>query len=163
MIASNVLPSIKPVELAVALPQQRVMGVPIHAATMQQAVELCDNAIRLRTPLVVGVVNAAKLVNMRRDPLLRSRLKGNFVLVNNESLSVADTRTGLGLASVSAEGGAAAEIPAASGETAAEPAQAPVFSSGNVSWIPMVVGGLLIAILVVIIIAAITRRRVVMH
>lgn len=97
------------------------------------------------------------------QPLLRSRLKGNFVLVNNESLSVADTRTGLGLASVSAEGGASAEVPVTSGETAAEPAQAPVFSSGSVSWIPMVVGGLLIAILLVIIIAALTRRRVVMH
>lgn len=97
------------------------------------------------------------------DGLLRSRLKGNFVLVNNESLSVADTRTGLGLANVSAEGGAAAEVPVTSGQTASEPAQAPVFSSGNVSWIPMVVGGLLIAILLVIIIAALTRRRVVMH
>jgi cellulose synthase operon protein B len=97
------------------------------------------------------------------DGLLRSRLKGNFVLVNNESLSVADTRTGLGLASVSAEGGASAETPVSSGETAAEPAQAPVFASGNVSWIPMVIGGLLIAILVVIIIAALTRRRTVMH
>jgi cellulose synthase operon protein B len=107
-----------------------------------------------------GVRQAAAALT---QPLLRSRLKGNFVLVNNESLSVADTRTGLGLASVSAQGGAAAEIPVTSGQTAAEPAQAPVFSSGNVSWIPMVVGGLLIAILLVIIIAAITRRRVVTH
>ena len=107
-----------------------------------------------------GVRQAATALT---DPLLRSRLKGNFVLVNNESLSVADTRTGLGLASVSAEGGAAAEVPVTSGETAAEPAQSSVFSGGSVSWIPMVVGGLLIAILLVIIIAAITRRRVVMH
>jgi N-acetylglucosaminyldiphosphoundecaprenol N-acetyl-beta-D-mannosaminyltransferase len=87
MIASNALPSIKPVELAAALPQQRVMGVPIHAATMQQAVDLCDMAIRLRQPLVVGVVNAAKLVNMRRDSLLRdSVLQSDLILADGASV-----------------------------------------------------------------------------
>jgi hypothetical protein len=97
------------------------------------------------------------------NPLLRSRLKGNFVLVNDQSLSVADTRTGLGLASVSAQGNASAQIPTTSEETAVEPEPTTVFSTSSVSWIPMVVGGLLVAILVVIIIAALTRRRVMLN
>jgi cellulose synthase operon protein B len=98
--------------------------------------------------------------NALTNSLLRSRLKGNFVLVNDQSLSVADTRTGLGLAGVSADGNASAQIAVTNNEP--EPAAAPtVFDGSNVGWIPMVVGGLLIAIVVVIIIAAITRRRVV--
>ena len=101
--------------------------------------------------------------NALTDPVLRSQLKGNFVLVNGPSLSVADTRTGLGLASVSADGNAAAEIPVTSGETAATPEPAPPFTGSDVDWIPMAVGGLLITILVVLIIAAITRRRVVVN
>jgi hypothetical protein len=96
------------------------------------------------------------------DGLLRNQLRGNFVLVNGQSLSVADTRTGLGLAGVSAEGNASAQIPTISEEP--EPEVAPtVFDNRNVSWIPMAVGGLLVAILIVIIIAALTRRRAAAH
>ena len=97
------------------------------------------------------------------NPVLRSRLKGNFVLVNGQSLSVADTRTGLGMASVSADGNAPAQIPVTSGETNSTEAPASVLTGNNVGWIPMVIGGLLIAIVIVIIIAALTRRRVVLH
>jgi hypothetical protein len=96
------------------------------------------------------------------DPVLRGQLKGNFVLVNGHSLSVADTRTGLGLASVSADGNASAEFPVTSGEVAT-PEPAPPFTGSDVDWIPMAVGGLLVAILLVIIIAALTRRRVVIN
>jgi cellulose synthase operon protein B len=101
--------------------------------------------------------------NALLNPVLRSRLKGNFALVNGQTLSIADTRTGLGMAGVSADGNAAAEIPVTSGETnsAQAPANAPAGST--VGWIPMVVGGLLIAIVIVIIVAALTRRRVVLH
>jgi hypothetical protein len=101
--------------------------------------------------------------NALTNPALRSRLKGNFALINDQTLSVADTRTGLGMAGVGADGNASAQIPVTSGE--ANPTQAAnhIFGAGKVGWIPMVIGGLLIVIVVVIIIAAITRRRVVVH
>jgi hypothetical protein len=96
-------------------------------------------------------------------PVLRSRLQGNFALVNNETLSVADTRTGLGMAGASAGGNAAAEIPVTSGDTSSTEAAPNILTGSTVGWIPLVIGGLLIAIVLVIIVAALTRRRVVMH
>ena len=101
--------------------------------------------------------------NALTSPVLRSRLKGNFVLVNGQTLSVADTRTGLGLAGVSADGQASPEIPVTGN---AAPTSAPttaLLSLNSDNWIPIVVGGLLLAILIVIIIAALTRRRVVVR
>lgn len=92
---------------------------------------------------------------------LRSRLKGNFVLVNGESLSVADTRTGLGLASVGDTVNVAPEA-VQSGGTAVPQQPSSLFAS-QVDWIPLVVGGLLVAILVVFVVAALTRRRVVVN
>ncbi len=47
-----------------------VLGLPIAAVTMDAAVDMCSSAIEARRPLLVGVVNAAKLVNMRRTPKL---------------------------------------------------------------------------------------------
>jgi len=46
--------------------------VPIAAITMSEAVDLVQSAIAARESLQIGVVNAAKLVNMRRDPDLRA-------------------------------------------------------------------------------------------
>lgn len=48
-----------------------ITGVPIEASTMRQALERCEQAIRSRSRLLVGVVNAAKLVHMRSDQRLR--------------------------------------------------------------------------------------------
>jgi hypothetical protein len=92
---------------------------------------------------------------------IRNQLRGNFVLVNGDSLSVADTRTGLGLASVSDTASVAAaaqpQVPAVSGTpVAASPLNVITSDTG---WIPLVVGGLAIAIVLVLIIAALTRRR----
>jgi len=101
--------------------------------------------------------------NALTSPVLRSRLKGNFVLVNGQTLSVADTRTGLGLAGVSAEAQASPEIPV-TGKAAPKAAPATnLLSLKSDNWIPYVVGGLLVAILIVIITAALTRRRVIVH
>jgi N-acetylglucosaminyldiphosphoundecaprenol N-acetyl-beta-D-mannosaminyltransferase len=52
-------------------PTRRLFGIPIAAATMSQALALCRDAMAARRQLVIGVVNAAKIVNMRRQPLLR--------------------------------------------------------------------------------------------
>jgi cellulose synthase operon protein B len=100
--------------------------------------------------------------NALTNPILRSRLKGNFALVNDQTLSVADTRTGLGMAGVSADGNASAEIPVTSNEA---PTAAPnsILGTNNMGWIPLMIGGLLIGIVIVIIVAALTRRRVVVH
>jgi hypothetical protein len=94
-------------------------------------------------------------------PVLRSRLKGNFALVNGQTLSVADTRTGLGIAGASAN--ASAQIPVTSSDANSTQTPNSVLAGNEAGWIPMVIGGLLIAIVLVIIIAALTRRRVVLH
>lgn len=49
----------------------RVLQVPVDAVNMEQAVSVAADAIRRRRPLLIGVVNAAKIVNMRRDAALR--------------------------------------------------------------------------------------------
>jgi N-acetylglucosaminyldiphosphoundecaprenol N-acetyl-beta-D-mannosaminyltransferase len=57
--------------------------MPIHAATMDQAVALCAAAVQQRRPLVIGVVNAAKVVNMQRQPILRdSVLDSDMILAD---------------------------------------------------------------------------------
>lgn len=53
------------------IPVRRLFGIPVHAATMAQAVERCQNAIVHRRRMMIAVVNAAKVVNMRRQPTLR--------------------------------------------------------------------------------------------
>jgi hypothetical protein len=107
-----------------------------------------------------GVQQAGKALT---DDLMRARLKGNFVLVNGESLSVADTRTGLGLASVGDTANVVPQAPGVSGSVTAVPQSPTTVFSSDVGWIPLVVGGLAVMIIVVIIIAALTRRRVVVH
>lgn len=53
------------------VPAHALFGIAVHAVTMAQAVDVCETAVEVRRPLTVGVVNAAKLVNLRRDPALR--------------------------------------------------------------------------------------------
>jgi N-acetylglucosaminyldiphosphoundecaprenol N-acetyl-beta-D-mannosaminyltransferase len=52
--------------------KQEILGVPIDALTMEEVLDRVDKAIGDRERLQIGVVNAAKLVNMRRDPALRA-------------------------------------------------------------------------------------------
>jgi N-acetylglucosaminyldiphosphoundecaprenol N-acetyl-beta-D-mannosaminyltransferase len=49
----------------------RLFGVPLEPITLEQTLDRVDAAVRARARLQIGVVNAAKLVNMRRDALLR--------------------------------------------------------------------------------------------
>ena len=104
-----------------------------------------------------GIEQASRILT---DPTFSSKLRGNFVLVNGESLSVADTRTGLGLASVgdtASVAGAQAQVPAP-GATAVPESPVTLLTT-DVDWIPFVVGGLALMIVFVLIIAALTRRR----
>jgi len=69
--------------LSASLPSRRLFGFPIHAATMQQAVALCERTIARREHLTVGVVNVAKIVNMTRDPkLAEAVLSSDLVLAD---------------------------------------------------------------------------------
>jgi N-acetylglucosaminyldiphosphoundecaprenol N-acetyl-beta-D-mannosaminyltransferase len=54
-----------------ARPVREILGVPVDALTMDEVLDRVEDAIARRAPLQIGVVNAAKVVNMRRDPALR--------------------------------------------------------------------------------------------
>jgi len=53
------------------IPTSDLFGVPIAAMTLNQALDHVDEAISARRRLQIGVVNAAKLVNMKRSAALR--------------------------------------------------------------------------------------------
>ncbi len=59
---------------------QRLFGVDICAETMSQALARVHDAIRRRRHLHIGVVNAAKIVNMRRDPELGAAVTESDVI-----------------------------------------------------------------------------------
>ncbi len=60
-----------------------LFGVPVAAITMDAALGLVDEAISAKRPLQIGVVNAAKLVNMRRNEELRADvLSSDLVLAD---------------------------------------------------------------------------------
>jgi N-acetylglucosaminyldiphosphoundecaprenol N-acetyl-beta-D-mannosaminyltransferase len=53
-------------------PKQEILGVPIDALTMEEVLDQVHGAIIGRGRLRIGMVNAAKLVHMRRDSTLRA-------------------------------------------------------------------------------------------
>ena len=53
-------------------PSRQLFGISINALTMEQVLAAVDEAIAARCRLLIGVVNVAKIVNMHRDPVLRS-------------------------------------------------------------------------------------------
>ena len=60
-----------------------LFGVPVTAITMDKVLALVDEAVAIRRPLQIGVVNVAKLVNMRRDVELRADvLSSDLVLAD---------------------------------------------------------------------------------
>lgn len=58
-----------------------VLGVPIHPLTMTEVLDIVDDTIRRRGSLQIGVVNAAKIVNMARDEMLRRDVLSSDVVV----------------------------------------------------------------------------------
>lgn len=63
-----------------SFPFRTLFGISVGAATMEQALDLVDEAVVQRKPLHIGVVNAAKVVNMRRDPSLRASVLASDVI-----------------------------------------------------------------------------------
>lgn len=63
------------------IPFHTLFGLRIHAVTLAQAVTVCIEAIQRRDTLMIGVVNAAKLVAQRSDPLLRASLVDSDLVI----------------------------------------------------------------------------------
>jgi N-acetylglucosaminyldiphosphoundecaprenol N-acetyl-beta-D-mannosaminyltransferase len=64
-----------------------VLGVPIDPLTMEQVLDRAENAIESRRPLQIGVVNAAKVVRMRRVAALRDAVAGcDLILADGMSV-----------------------------------------------------------------------------
>jgi N-acetylglucosaminyldiphosphoundecaprenol N-acetyl-beta-D-mannosaminyltransferase len=78
------LPSPSPAERSreIRLPQDpsahrarsRVFGLQLDALTLPEVVDMCESCIDDHSSMTVGVVNAAKVVNLRSDEVLRDSL-----------------------------------------------------------------------------------------
>jgi N-acetylglucosaminyldiphosphoundecaprenol N-acetyl-beta-D-mannosaminyltransferase len=67
--------------------RQTLFGVPLDAMTMDETVRRCLEAVRNEEQLEIGMVNAAKLVNMRRDPRLAHAVAGcDLVLADGQAV-----------------------------------------------------------------------------
>jgi N-acetylglucosaminyldiphosphoundecaprenol N-acetyl-beta-D-mannosaminyltransferase len=62
-------------------PRLDLFGVPLDALTLGETVQLCMDAVEKGDLVEVGVVNAAKIVKMRRDAALRDAVVGCDVIV----------------------------------------------------------------------------------
>jgi N-acetylglucosaminyldiphosphoundecaprenol N-acetyl-beta-D-mannosaminyltransferase len=66
---------------------REVLGYPMLAATMGEVVDLCDSAVARRRPMQIGVMNAAKVVNARRDAALHEAiLSCDVILADGQSV-----------------------------------------------------------------------------
>ncbi|MBX3394887.1 MAG: WecB/TagA/CpsF family glycosyltransferase [Phycisphaerae bacterium] len=66
---------------------RHLFDVRIDAVTTQQVLNAVDDAIKRRTRLLISVVNAAKMVNMDRDPALRRAVLGaDLILADGMSI-----------------------------------------------------------------------------
>jgi len=58
-----------------------LLGTTIHKMRMSEVIAACDESIRTRNPILIGVVNAAKLVKARHDAKLRASLAETTFIV----------------------------------------------------------------------------------
>ena len=66
-----------------ALETVNILGTPVHKLNKVEALDYLENSIEQRTNIHIGVVNAAKLVNMGRDPVLQeSVLASDLILAD---------------------------------------------------------------------------------
>jgi N-acetylglucosaminyldiphosphoundecaprenol N-acetyl-beta-D-mannosaminyltransferase len=69
------------------LPRRELFGLRLDPLTMDQAVARCTDAIEHHEQLSIGVVNAAKVVSMRRDAQLRDAVAGcGMVLADGQAV-----------------------------------------------------------------------------
>ena len=62
-------------------PSVSLFGVRIHSVTLSAALDIVDQAISRHERLHIGVLNAAKVVNMRRDPTLHEDVVGSDLIL----------------------------------------------------------------------------------
>ena len=74
------------------LPVRRLFGIPVAAATLPQVLNLIQETIRVRGRLRIGVVNAAKIVNMRRDREFRDDVLSSQIILADGMSVVAASR-----------------------------------------------------------------------
>ena len=68
-------------------PRRDLFGIAVDALTMAEAVERCQAAVEHGDHLSIGVVNAAKIVTMQRDPRLTAAVAGcGMVLADGQSV-----------------------------------------------------------------------------
>lgn len=64
-----------------------LFGVALDPLTMDETVQRCLDAVRRGEQIEIGMVNAAKLVNMRRDPALAEAVAGcDLVLADGQAV-----------------------------------------------------------------------------
>jgi N-acetylglucosaminyldiphosphoundecaprenol N-acetyl-beta-D-mannosaminyltransferase len=74
-------------DYAASWAQRDLFGLSIDAVTMRQAVRRCVDAIEHGEYLAIGVVNAAKIVAMRRNPSLRTAVADSgMILADGQSV-----------------------------------------------------------------------------
>jgi N-acetylglucosaminyldiphosphoundecaprenol N-acetyl-beta-D-mannosaminyltransferase len=67
--------------------RRQLFGLQVDAVTLQDVVQRAEHAVQSRRRLLVGVVNAAKIVHLRSDALLReSVLACDVVLADGQSV-----------------------------------------------------------------------------
>jgi N-acetylglucosaminyldiphosphoundecaprenol N-acetyl-beta-D-mannosaminyltransferase len=67
--------------IAFDLPRHEILGAMVHALTMNQTLDIVDDAIIAKTRLMIGVVNAAKIMKMRKDPELAADVHGSDLVL----------------------------------------------------------------------------------
>lgn len=60
---------------------RHLFGVPIDGITLKEVLALVDDSIQSRRRLLIGVVNAAKMVNMRKDEALRAAVTSSDIVL----------------------------------------------------------------------------------
>ena len=69
------------------VPVRDLFGIPVAALTMNEVLDEVERSVRARRRLHVGVVNAAKVVNMRRDEALQQDvLQSDLILADGASV-----------------------------------------------------------------------------
>src|SRR5437773_136535 len=69
------------------LPRRELFGLWLDPLTMDQTMARCTDAIEHREQLSIGVVNAAKIVSMRRDTQLRGSVaRCGMVLADGQAV-----------------------------------------------------------------------------
>ena len=72
------------------LPSVNLFGIPILAVTMPEILAVLGNQIKKREPIQIGVVNAAKVVNMHRDNSLKEDvLSSDLILADGAAVVLA--------------------------------------------------------------------------